>query len=384
MGHSAHRLSIEWSRIEPRPGEIDAGAVAHYREVLEKLRDLGITPMVTLHHFTNPRWLAARGGWEDESSIAAFRDFARLCAREYGDLVQLWITINEPNVYAYQSYLKAVWPPQKKDFGASARVQRNLLRAHAAAYQEIKTGAHGSAAMVGVAQHLRVFQPWRGWLPLDRLAAALPDMAFNYWFLRGCTDGSAGFPLGRRERVPEAAGTMDYVGVNYYSRDMVAFSPRKPGELFASTFARPGSEVSDVGMEIYPAGLNTVIQAVWSRYHKPIYVTENGVADRTDRSRPRVLVSHIAEMARAHRAGADVRGYLHWTSMDNFEWAEGYSMRFGLQAVDFSTQARKPRASARLYSRIIEQNGLLWSDLQEHYPAALPHFVGRPQVTPGG
>jgi beta-glucosidase len=376
MGHNAHRISIEWSRIERSPGEIDGQAVAHYRDVLETLRGLGMTPLVSLHHFTSPTWFAQAGGFEADTSVRAFGRFARLCAQEYGDLVDIWTTFNEPNVYAYQGYAIGEWPPQKQDLGAASRVQRNMVRAHAAAFDELKSGSHGGDARVGVAQHMRVFAPNRPWLPLDRLAARLPHLGFNHWFLRACTDGYAGFPLGFRERIPEAAGTMDYVGLNYYSRDMVAFDLTRPTSLFSHNFARPGAELSDFQMEVYPEGIHTVLLDAWRTYGKPIYITENGVADATDRLRPRALVSHLAECGRAMLDGVDLRGYLHWSTMDNFEWAEGYRMRFGLVEVDFQTQERIPRPSAALYSRLIAQRGLVWSDLQDYYPRALPYFVG--------
>ncbi|HEV3232402.1 MAG TPA: family 1 glycosylhydrolase, partial [Candidatus Dormibacteraeota bacterium] len=316
------------------------------------------------------------GGWEEPFCVEAFAAFARLCAREYGDLVSTWTTFNEPNVFVYQGWFQGYWPPQKRDPKLGARVFRHLLAAHAAAYREIKAAPHGGASRVGVAQHLRVFAPFRPWSPLDRVAAALPDAGFNHWFLRGCTDGGAGFPLGTTERVPEAAGTLDWIGVNYYSRDMVAFDPRQPGNLFSRTFPKPGAELSDFQMEVYPEGLHTVLTDTWERYGKPVCVTENGVADADDRIRPRALVAHLAEAARALREGVDLFGYLHWSTMDNFEWAEGFSMRFGLVAVDFETQARTPRPSAALYSRIIARGGLAWSELQEHHPRALRYFVG--------
>jgi beta-glucosidase len=269
-----------------------------------------------------------------------------------------------------------MWHPEKKDFKAAGRVLRNMVRGHAAAYREIRESAHGSAAKVGVAQHLRVFEPWHPWSPFDHLAAAFPHRAFNHWFLRACTDGRAGFPLGLGQRVPEATGTLDYIGINYYSRDMVAFSPGATGALFARTFPTPGQPVSDFGMEIYPPGFHRVIRDTWDTYRRPIYITENGVADRTDALRPQALVAHLAEVARAQRDGVDIRGYMHWSSMDNFEWSEGYKMRFGLIEVDFETQERRPRPSAALYSDIIRRNGLGWDHLEQYYRAGMPYFVG--------
>ena len=376
MGHNAHRLSLEWSRIEPRPGTFDKGAIDHYREVLGSLRDLGMEPMVTLHHFTNPAWLADAGGWESPEVVARFRRYARHCVDTLGDLINLWVTVNEPNVYAYQCYTAGIWHPQKKDFNAGGRVLRNMVRGHAAAYREIRDSVHGAAAKVGVAQHLRIFQPWHAWSPLDRVAAAFPHRAFNHWFLRACTDGWAGFPLGIRQRVPEAIGTLDYIGVNYYSRDMVTFSPGATGALFSRTFPAPGHPVSDFAMEIYPQGFHRALRDTWDTYRRPIYITENGVADRSDQFRPAALISHLAEAARAQREGVDIRGYLHWSSMDNFEWSEGYNMRFGLVEVDFETQERKPRPSAALYSEVIRRNGLGWDHLEKYYPAGMPYFVG--------
>ncbi|MFN2466167.1 MAG: glycoside hydrolase family 1 protein [Candidatus Dormibacteria bacterium] len=376
MGHNAHRLSVEWSRIEPQPGQLDETAIEHYREVIGTLRDLGMEPMVTLHHFTNPSWLAARGGWENGEVVDAFRRYARLCVERLGDLVSLWVTINEPNVYAYQGYTAGDWPPEKRDLGAATAVLRNMVRAHAAGFEEIKSSRHGAGAKVGIAQHLRVFQPWHGWSPLDRLAAAFPHRAFNHWFLRACTSGAAGFPLGLRFRIPEAVGTMDYIGVNYYSRDMIMFDPRAHGSLFSRTLVAPGKQQSDFNMEVYPEGFNTVISDVWRAYGRPIYITENGVADASDLLRPAALVGHLAELARAQRDGADLRGYMHWSSMDNFEWSEGYAMRFGLLEVDFATQERRPRPSAALYSAIIARNGLTWDEIEQHHPRAARYFVG--------
>ena len=377
MGHNAHRLSLEWSRIEPRRGEFDDAALQHYRDVLEALRDRQMTPMVTLHHFTNPLWLADIGGWENDAVVEAFRRYARRCIDALGDLATLWVTINEPNVYAYQCYTAGLWDPEKKSVVLAGRVLRNMVRAHAAAYREIRESTHGPAAKVGVAQHLRVFQPYHGWSPLDRVAAAFPQRAFNHWFLRACTDGRAGFPLGLGQKVPEAVGTMDFVGINYYSRDMVTFDPTAPAGLFSRSFPAPGRPRSDFDMEIYPRGFHSVLMDAWRTYRRPIYVTENGVADRVDQFRPQALVSHLAEMGRAQRDGADIRGYMHWSSMDNFEWSEGYTMRFGLIEVDFQTQERRPRPSAQLYSQVIARNGLDWELLQREYPAALPYFVGR-------
>jgi beta-glucosidase len=181
-------------------------------------------------------------------------------------------------------------------------------------------------------------------------------------------------------RIPEAAGTLDWIGLNYYSRDMVAFDPTAARNLFSRTFARPGSPISDFAMEIYPLGIHDLLVSLHERYGKPIHVTENGVADATDAFRPQALVAHLAEAARTTARGVDLRGYFHWSSMDNFEWSEGYGMRFGLIEVDFQTQERRPRPSAALYSRLIRQRGLSPSDLRDYYPPALDYFEASSEV----
>jgi beta-glucosidase/6-phospho-beta-glucosidase/beta-galactosidase len=155
---------------------------------------------------------------------------------------------------------------------------------------------------------------------------------------------------------------------------MVAFDATATRNLFSRTFSRPGSQVSDFAMEIYPQGIHTLLLELAARYGKPIYITENGVADSRDAFRAPALVAHLAESARALDAGADLRGYLHWSSMDNFEWAEGYTMRFGLLEVDFATQARVPRPSSLLYAGLIRRNGITWEELREYYPTALGYF----------
>jgi beta-glucosidase len=339
LGMQCYRLGIEWARIEPRPDQFDHVALDEYRATLGALRDAGIEPMVTLHHFTLPGWLAARGGLLADGFAGRLAAFARHAVMALGDLARLWITVNEPNVLAAHAYLLGVWPPAKKSLVLAWRAQRRLLDAHDAAYRAIK--AARPDAQVGVAHHLRVVQPERD-VRGDRAAAAVYGRVFNEAFARAAC----------------RAGTQDFLGINYYSRDVVRFSPRHAGEMFVHRGVPPGAPVSDLGWEIYPAGLGQLVREWARRSRLPVYVTENGIADASDAKRGPFLVAHLAELARAIADGVDVRGYFHWSLLDNFEWAEGYEPRFGLVEVDYGTLERRPRDSAHLYARIAHERVL--------------------------
>jgi beta-glucosidase len=327
-------MSIEWARIEPRPGELDHGALDVYREQLGALRDAGIVPMVTLHHFTLPSWLAGGGGVLAADFPARLAGFARAAAKALGDLCTTWITVNEPNVLAAHAYLLGVWPPAKKDPLLASRAQRRLLAAHDEAYRALKETRPD--ARVGVAHHLRAVEPAQPRSPADRAAAAVFERVFNEAFARAAC----------------AHKTQDFFGLNYYSRDVVRFSPRHAGELFVARGIPEGSPVSDLGWEIYPPGLGHLVRTWARRSGLPVYVTENGIADARDAKRAAFLADHLRELQHSIADGVDVRGYYHWSLLDNFEWAEGYEPRFGLVEVDYATGARRIRESARFYARI--------------------------------
>lgn len=352
LGQNAHRLSLEWSRIEPRPGAFDAGAIAHYRRVLETLRARGLEPVVTLHHFTNPLWLARRGGWANPEVVERFTRFARRMAEAYGDLVRWWVTINEPNVYAFQGFLGVVWPPGRVDLIGGFRAMRHMVLAHARAYHAIHRAAPG--ARVGLAHHVRLFHPARPDSTLDRFAARARGYLFSRLVPLTLADGVMRAPLGRGDRVMGVAGTQDFVGLNYYTRERTAFDATSL-EFFGRE-VRPPAQRNMLGWEIYPEGLVAAIRFA-SRFG-PVLITENGVADRDDELRASFLLAHLRSVGQALAEGLPVLGYLHWSALDNFEWAEGLAPRFGLIHVDFTTQERRVKPSGELYARICRDGGL--------------------------
>jgi beta-glucosidase len=374
LRHTAHRLSIEWSRIEPSPGQFDPEVIAHYRAVLTALRERGMEPFVTLHHFTNPLWLADAGGWLRPGVVQAFERFVTRMALEYRDYVRHWVTINEPTVYAYFGYVLGLRPPGVRNLRAALQVMRHFVSAHAHAYRAIKSV--DPDALVGMAHHRTLLDPIRPRHPLDRLVARFRLWLMDELWPAATARGRVLGPLRLGRAEASVIGSYeDFIGINYYTRGRTRFDLRTPGLFF-------GREVltqvprNAVGWELYPEGLYRVLlrAAAVGRAHsgqspKPVVITENGVADRNDELRPAYLVQHLAAVHRAIEAGVPVGAYLHWTSMDNFEWTEGFEPRFGLIEVDFNTQERQPKPSAHLYAEIIRRNALT-AEMLERYPVA--------------
>ena len=364
-GQNAHRLSVEWSRIQPSPDRWDEDALERYRTMLRGLRDRNMIAMVTLHHFTDPLWVSEQGGWENQSVVPVFEKFVRKTVEALKEYTSLWCTINEPNVYALEGYVDKKFPPGKSNLILAMRVQANLLRGHAAAYRAIHELQ--PEARVGVAHHFRPMVPRYSWFPLDVLERNLHFNTINMAFPSGILTGVMRTPLGIF-RIPEAKGTQDYFGLNYYSQDTVAFDLRKPGELFGRRYYPQGSDIAEGGMNVnFPEGLFRSLK--WSLQFKlPILITENGIEDATDSLRPRYIAGHIHQMWRAVNFNWPVKGYFSWTLVDNFEWERGWTQRFGLWELDVETQARRKRPSADLYAEICKENGLSSEMVKKYCP----------------
>lgn len=368
MGLNALRLSVEWSRIEPRPGEFDSAALERYAEMLRGLRQRGIEPMVTLHHFSNPLWLAERGAWEHPKTIGLFARFVRRVVEVLEPYCDLWCTINEVNVYGYASYVDGLFPPGKKSLPLAMQVIRHMLLGHAAAYHEIH--AVQPQARVGLAHNMRTMDPANPRSLLDRFAAWLPSRTFNELLLIALTEGRWALPLGLGA-VPEMRGTADWFGLNYYCRSHVAFDLRHSKTLFAHQFCDEQCELLDGDYgEYYPEGLYRFLLRL-QELDIPLYVTENGCPDLDDDLRPRYLVEHLYQIWRAIQAGCPVQGYYHWTLVDNFEWAEGWTLPFGLIELDPETQMRTMRRSGEIYGEIVQAGGIP-PEIVEQYTLDLP------------
>lgn len=357
LQHNSYRMSLEWSRIEPRQGEFNEAEVAHYRRYLEAARKRGLKTMVTLHHFTTPIWASRQGGFENPNMPAWFAQYTAFIVPKIGDLVDYWLTVNEPNVTALTGYVVGLTPPGIQDTSKAAVVLAGFLKSHAKAYQIIHT--FYPQAQVSFAHHMRVFDPARWWHPGDRLLAGWVS---NYWnnqllesIKRGHIHLSIPFVISYDEPWPELEGTLDYVGINYYTRDMIKLALDKPEKF--ELLVKEGSARNDMDWEIYPKGLYRSIMTAAS-FGWPVIITENGLADSSDKQRKKFLCDHLQAMHDAIDDGADVRGYIHWALIDNWEWIFGFAPRFGLIEVDYKTQKRTVRPAADLFTEVIKHNSL--------------------------
>ena len=355
LGVKAYRFSMEWSKIEPSEGVIDSSALRHYHEVCAALLVAGIKPVVTLHHFTHPLWFEARGAFEREENIAAFVRFSELLFREFHEQVEVWCTLNEPEVFAAQGYFLGVFPPGKQDPRLTAEVLKNLLLAHVQVYERLKQLPGGAQAKIGLVKNIMQFEPSRRWHPLDWLLAHKLNALFTESILDFFQDGDFDFSMpglaSLHYRDERATHALDFIGLNYYSHLHVKFN-WSTQEFFKFTFP-DDAVMTDMPYTIYPEGFYRALQAV-QQLGVPIYVTENGIADARDDRRALFITRYLYALQRAMQEGADVRGYFYWSLTDNFEWAEGYDMKFGLYEVDFNTQERKLREGAKAFVQAVK------------------------------
>ena len=359
LGHTAHRFSVEWARIEPAEGRWDDDALAHYVDVVRALRARRLEPIVTLHHFTSPQWLAQQGGWTNPIVVERFARYTQRVADALGDLVTYWAPINEPMVYVRMHYVQGLGPPGARDLKQALTVIQHLIRAHAASFQAIHAAARPgqTTPKVGIAHHIPAFRPCRRWWPLDRWAAMLTDRIFNAGLLEALLDGRWHVPGVGTWRFPEIRHTLDFLGVNFYGRQFIHFAAGQPwpGAPCDPGHHREVTERTSLGWDVSPEAFGEVLRD-YDRLGLPILVTENGTYMTDDARRWAFILSHVQAMARAMNAGARILGYCYWSLLDNFEWAEGFGPRFGIIEVDYATQARRVRDSGRRYAHICRTN----------------------------
>jgi len=352
---------------------------------------------VCLNHFSLPLWvhdpIIVRGtrlragpkGWVDESTIIEFTKYAAYIAWKFGDLVDNWITFNEPSVIPETGYMirESGFPPSLNNFRASRKVARHLVIAHARSYDVIKkfdtvraSERSGSAANVGFIHNVIPAKPLSSVSKMDLKAAEFMNNMHNHFFVRAVCSGWLDENLnGTQEKVETKdylGQRLDWLGIDYYSRLVVRGKTSVLAKLFMGISAVPeivpgfghacqpnsksadGLQTSDVGWEIYPEGLLDALKAM-KDYGKPLYVTENGIADEKDTLRPGFIVDHLKVLEKAlSEEKMDVRGYFHWALTDNYEWAKGFGPKFGLYSVDPETKSRKSRKSAGVYEKTIK------------------------------
>ncbi len=348
MGLQLYRFSVEWARLMPAPGKVDEAAVARYRQELLALKKYGIRPLLTIHHFSNPMWFEELGAFTKRENLHYYLDLVELVVDRFGDLCTDYITINEPNVYATNSYCFGAWPPGQQNVGTTIRVMENLAYCHIAAYNRIheKRAAMGyTDTMVGAANHVRVFDPKNPKNPWHRLSARLSKWLFQDALTQAMTLGKFPFPMVNHWRVSRGEYS-DFIGVNYYTRSTVSG---------IGDGVRENSPRNDLSWEIYPQGIVDCSRDLFKVLKRPIWVTENGTCDNDDRFRCRYLFEHLKTLS---QSGLPFERYYHWCFCDNFEWVEGNSAKFGLVQVDPATKERKVKKSGHFYSQIIADGGV--------------------------
>lgn len=326
LGHNAHRFSIEWSRIEPEEGKFDEAEIEHYRAVIRALRARSMEPFVSLWHWTLPVWLAQKGGFSHRDFPNHFERYAKKIAREIGSDVKFWITLNEPDVVASHSFLKGMWPPQGRNLFTYYRSLKNLIKAHKLAYALIKKINRN--AEIGIAKHQVSFEVAHRTF-INSFLKTAGHYFWNRWFLNSIRS------------------YQDFIGLNHYNRNVIDNGFNK----------NPNKKLTDFGWEFYPESIYQALIEL-KPYNKPIYITENGIADTTDSMRKEFIERSLTAVSCAIEDGALVKGYLYWSLLDNFEWDKGFWPRFGLVEVDYKTLERRIRPSAFAYRDIIRSKSV--------------------------
>jgi beta-galactosidase len=426
LGLTSYRLGIEWSRIFPKStstvevkvekapdGNIanieiedstlrdlekvaDKHALDHYRDVIEDLRANNFEVFVCLNHFTLPLWIhdpiivrktrlrAGPKGWVDENTIVEFTKYAAYMAWKLGNIVDNWVTFNEPSVVSEMGYMmrESGFPPGLNNFKVLKKVARNLVVTHARAYDIIKKfdtikadEKSDRAANVGLVHSVIPGRPFSSENKSDVKAAEFMNIMHNHFFIQAICDGWLDENLNgvkeKEETKTYLGQRLDWLGINYYTRLVAKGKASILAKLFVGISVIPevvsdygmackpnsksadGLPTSDYGWEVYPEGLLEDLR-VMKKYGKPLYITENGIADENDVLRPSYLMEHLKALEKAiNEEKIDVRGYSHWSLTDNYEWAKGFGQKFGLYSVDPETKERKSRKSAEVLKRII-------------------------------
>ena len=342
MGIKHARIGIEWVRIEPEPGKFDKNGIKHYVDELKYMRKLGIEPLVTLHHFSNPTWFDELGGWEDFKNVKYWLKMVKVVVEEFGSLCNQYITINEPNVYAMSGWFDGTFPPGKKSMKLYIEVLSNMASAHVSAYEIIHR--INPTARVSAAMHMCDFIPLRPYNAVYQGIAIFAEQSFQTAVSLAMAKGIVKFPLKKKGKI-KPGEYCDFWGLNYYSRQTISgFS--------GGTY--PGSRVNDLGWEIRPEGIVSCAKKLYDILPREIYITENGTCDNEDTFRCRYIYDHLRAVINSR---LPINRYYHWCFVDNFEWCDGESARFGIVHNDYRTQTRTIKRSGHFYSEMIKAKG---------------------------
>jgi len=354
LGVNSLRFSLAWDRIEPNQSEFNEQALEHYDDMINELIKAGIKPLISLHHFVHPRWFEELGGFENEENIQYIVRFSKLVFERYSDRVKLWCTINEPNVFMLQGYMRGKFPPGKTNIYTAVKVLRNLLKAHTDIYIALKDMPNGAESEIGFIHQYLKFEAYYKWNVIEHLPGMFFNYVLNYLTLNFLKTGKFTFPT--LSYTSPIEKPLDYIGLNYYSRVLLQTQLSFKEPMKATCY--PDEVMTDMPYPIYPKGFHDAIMDI-ATLNVPVYITENGIADQKDDRRDLFIRGYLNAMFDAIEEGVDLRGYYYWTFTDNFEWDEGNLMKFGLFEVDFENQNRTLRDGAQFFKEIIAQTNSL-------------------------
>lgn len=353
-GAQAFRFSVEWSKIEPHEGVFDETVLDHYEDVCRKLCLNGLKPVITLHHYTDPVWFMDNGGFERQENIIYYVRFCQKVFQRLHPYVHMWLTFNSPSGYASKGYLNGTVPPGKKDMQAMAEVLKNMLEAHVQTYHTLKMLPGGSASRIGILKNIYQLDPWNYYNPLDHLAARIGNYLVNSSMYTFFTTGVFNVYIPGKVSVyhenNHATTSLDFIGLNYYSHAYM--------NCFKLSQDPDETKTQNPMYTLYPEGIYRAIKEIHKNIARPlnvpIYVTENGIATDDDDVRREHAQRYLYALSCAIEDGYDVRGYIHWALMDNYEWGT-YDKHYGVYAVDFATQARTLKPGADYLLNVIAQ-----------------------------
>ncbi|MGK9475462.1 glycoside hydrolase family 1 protein [Melioribacter sp. OK-6-Me] len=352
LNHNAYRFSIEWSRIQPQINTISIDALNRYDEIVDCLLEKNIEPMITLHHFTHPRWFHGSSPWHTEDSIKRFVDYSDLIFRRLADRVKYWITFNEPVVWVLAAYADAKFPPAYNDLNLMMKALFNMMRAHVRVYDILKS--YKAENQIGIAKHFIIFKEAREWFFPDKTIARKINYFFNVMLLDAFSSNRMVVNFALLLKFDEQINLnnkIDFWGINYYYRLHTKFKLSLNNPFFLYT----KNPATDTGWEIYPKGLKKIIKLV-SQYNKEMIITENGIASSDDLLRKKFIKKHVKIIRKQIEKGYRIKGYFYWSLLDNYEWLHGKSKRFGLVEVDYENQFKRTiRPSAFYYTKLIEK-----------------------------
>ena len=366
LGLKTYRFSLEWAKIEPQPGNWNQEAIDHYKKEILLLKKNNIKPFITLNHFSIPYWFAKKGGWASPEAPHFFNRYVKKVFENLGHLgVESWVTFNEPVWNLISGYVLGAFPPGKKDLKLLAAPIVGVVRSHAKAYKTLHKMAKDKnlRIKVGLVKALNIFETLRKWNPLDHYARSILERVYNLSLLEVLQSGRLKFSfptiVSLDEEIKEAKGTLDFLGVNFYTRLFVKFTFSPP--FIKTETVAPKEKITEMHWEVYPEGLYRVVTKAHQMFPKlPLFISENGIADKTDKKRIPFIKDHLYYVYKLLQKNVPIVGYCYWTLIDNFEWAHGYRPRFGLYELDLKTLKRSPRPSAIFYKNVIKEKGFTY------------------------